>query len=128
MTNLPDSAVMDELETVYDDEPAETEYTGREITNAEILKKLDKIELLAGISAKTMLDTKEAAAFVGYSERHLYQLTCKRLIPYYKHGRLRFDKRELEAWLKEKRVKTQKEIESEAETYITVHSKIGRRK
>ena len=86
--------------------------------------KLDRIEQLTIISSKTVLDLSEAAVFTGYSESHLYNLTSKKGIPHYKKNRkLYFKKTELEDWLLERQVKTDKEIESRAATYVSTHKK-----
>lgn len=84
--------------------------------------KLDRIEQLTLISSKTVLDIAEAAVFTGYSESHLYNLTSRRAIPHYKKNRkLFFKKNELEEWMLERQVKTDKEIESKATTYVVTH-------
>jgi excisionase family DNA binding protein len=86
--------------------------------------KLDRIEQLAMIGSKTVLDLSEAAVFTGYSESHLYNLTSKRQIPHYKKNRkLYFKKQELEEWMLEREVKTDKEIRSRASTYVSTHKK-----
>lgn len=90
----------------------------------DISNKLDRIEQLAIISSKTVLDLSEAAVFTGYSESHIYNLTSRKAIPHYKKNRkLFFKKSELEDWLLECQVKTDKEIESKAATYVSTHKK-----
>lgn len=90
----------------------------------EINNRLDRIEQLAMIGSKTVLDLSEAATFTGYSESHLYNLTSKKQIPHYKKNRkLYFKKSELEEWLLEREVKTDKEIRSKASTYVSTHKK-----
>ena len=90
----------------------------------DISNRLDRIERLTLISSKTVLDIEEAAAFTGYSESHIYNLTSRRAIPHYKKNRkLYFRKTELEEWLLERQVKTIREIKSEAATYVSTHKK-----
>lgn len=90
----------------------------------EMNDKLDRIEQLAMIGSKTVLDLSEAAVFTGYSESHLYNLTSKRQIPHYKKNRkLYFKKQEIEEWMLEREVKTDKEIRSKASTYVSTHKK-----
>lgn len=90
----------------------------------DISNKLDRIERLAIISSKTVLGLSEAAIFTGYSESHIYNLTSRKAIPHYKKNRkLFFKKSELEDWLLECQVKTDKEIESKAATYVSTHKK-----
>ncbi|WP_290534679.1 helix-turn-helix domain-containing protein [Alistipes sp.] len=90
----------------------------------DINNRLDRIERLTLISSKTVLDIKEAAAFTGYSESHIYNLTSRRAIPHYKKNRkLYFRKTELEEWLLERQVKTNREIKSEVATYVSTYKK-----
>lgn len=86
--------------------------------NEAIAERLDRIERLTLISAKTILNSGEVALFTGLSLGRIYRLTCDREIPHYKRGnRLYFRKSELEEWLLETKVKTSDEIASEADTY-----------
>ena len=88
----------------------------------DINNRLDRIERLTLISSKTVLDITEAAAFTGYSES--YNLPSRRAIPHYKKNRkLYFRKTELEEWLLERQVKTNREIRSEAATYVSTYKK-----
>lgn len=90
----------------------------------DINNRLDRIERLTLISSKTVLDITEAAAFTGYSESHIYNLTSRRAIPHYKKNRkLYFRKTELEEWLLERQVKTNREIRSEAATFVSTYKK-----
>lgn len=84
--------------------------------------RLDRIERLTLISAKTVLDIDEASLLTGFSKGHLYRLTSERQIPHYKKSRkLYFKKSELEAWLLEDKVLTAEDIESQAATYVVTH-------
>lgn len=84
--------------------------------------RLDRIERLTLISAKTVLDIDEASLLTGFSKGHLYRLTSERQIPHYKKSRkLYFKKSELEAWLLEDKVMTAEDIESQAATYVVTH-------
>ena len=86
--------------------------------NEAIAERLDRIERLTLISAKTILDADEAATFASLSLGRIYRLTSERKIPLYKRGnRLYFRKSELEEWLLETKVKTSEEIASEADSY-----------
>jgi len=58
---------------------------------------------------KELLDTREAARFLGISKNTLYEWVVQRKIPFVKVGRLvKFRPSELEAWLK-KRTRTERE-------------------
>lgn len=90
----------------------------------DISNKLDRIERLATIGSKTILDLSEAAVFTGYSESHIYNLTSRKAIPHYKKNRkLFFKKSELEEWILETRCASRKEISSKASTYVATHRK-----
>lgn len=61
-----------------------------------------------------IMDRNEAAQYLKLSNATLYGMTCKRTIPFYKHGhKLYFKKSELEKWLSQGRVKTRDEITEE---------------
>ena len=55
---------------------------------------------------KRYLGIKEMAEYIGIHEGTLRVWTCHKKIPYVKIGRLvKFDLREIENWLKEKRIR-----------------------
>lgn len=92
-----------------------------------ITERLERIERLSLINAKTILDINEAAVFVGFTVGHLYHLTSGRKIPHFKKNRkVFFKKSDLEAWLCEKRVLTEEEINQRAETYTATHKLLKR--
>ena len=69
---------------------------------------------------KNVLSFDEASKFLNLSRSYLYKLTSGNLIPHYKpQGKmLYFEKVELEAWLRQNPIKTQAQIEQEAQKYI----------
>lgn len=70
--------------------------------------------------SKSILNSAEAAEFIGISRSTIYGYTHNGLIPHYKRGkRLFFKTEELEEWLTENRGYNQKEIEAKAMEYIT---------
>ena len=84
--------------------------------------RLDRIEKLTLIGAKTVLNLDETVLFTGFSKGHLYRLTSSRQIPHFKKARkLYFKKSELENWMLEDKVMTAKDIESQAATYVLTH-------
>ena len=94
------------------------------VTLEEMNEKLDRIGELALISAKPVLDLNEAALFAGFSTARLYRLTSGRLIPPFKKNRkLYFKKSDLEAWMCDNRVQTEKEINCKAATYCSTHKR-----
>lgn len=99
-----------------------TTMTPQQPTLQELSDQLGRVERLAAIGTKPVLDLDEAALFTGFSKGHLYRLTSERQIPHYKKNRkLYFKKTELEAWLTEDRVLTAAEIDSRASTYVATH-------
>lgn len=84
-------------------------------------ERLERIEKMLW-AQKTVLDLDEAVLYTGYSRGYLYKLTSKKQIPHYKKSRkIFFNRTELDEWLQEQRIKTDEEIESEAQTYCRTH-------
>lgn len=93
-----------------------------ESTIDAINARLDRIERLTLLGAKTVFDLNETVLFTGLSKAHIYRLTSEKQIPHFKKAKkLYFKKSELENWMLENRVKTNKEIQSMANTYIATH-------
>lgn len=91
-------------------------------TLQDLSNQLGRVERLAAINAKAVLDLDDTVLFTGFSKGHLYRLTSERQIPHYKKNRkLYFKKTELEAWLLEEKVLTNAELDSRATTYIATH-------
>ena len=69
---------------------------------------------------KNVLSFDEASKFLNLSKSYLYKLTSGNLIPHYKpQGKmLFFERADLEAWLRQNPIKTQVQIEQEAQKYI----------
>ena len=66
-----------------------------------------------------VLDMNETARYLKISKPSLYGMTHKRMLPYYKHGkRIYFRKNEIDEWINKGKVKTQEEIEADASNYI----------
>lgn len=97
----------------------------------EIKAYLKRIEEYTILAAKNVLCFEDVARLTGMSRSHLYKLTCTHQIPHYKlNGKtLYFDRKEIEAWMKQSRVATEQEIEMRAATYVaTGRMKEGRLK
>lgn len=81
-----------------------------------------KIEILtkAILSNKQTLSIEEAAFYATLSVSYLYKLTSTQQIPHFKpRGKMvYFDRSELDSWLRQNRVKTTDEIESEAVKHL----------
>lgn len=66
-----------------------------------------------------LLDIKQAADFLKLKVTTLYEKTSQRSIPHFKKGnKLYFNRLALTEWLNSGRVKTSKEIESEATDFL----------
>lgn len=88
----------------------------------EIKKQLDRIERYAVVSAKQVLNLDELVFFTGFSKGYIYKLTYKGEIPHYKAGgRVFFDRDEVNSWLKQVRVSTNKEVANKVTDYEVAH-------
>lgn len=89
-----------------------------------IEQTLQRIERLLLLSTKNVLNMAEVCQLTGYSQSHLYQLTSKRQIPFYRpEGKnLFFKKSDVEEWLLRNRVNTITEAE-EAAASMTINKK-----
>lgn len=86
--------------------------------------RFDRLETATLIGSKETLTIEEAALYIGYKVKGMYTLTSQKRIPHYKkNGKLYFDKQELDAWMKANKVKTESEINSQAETYTVTHNR-----
>lgn len=75
-------------------------------------------EVKASKENASLMTIKEAAAFLKLKVSTLYEKTAEKVIPHIKRGkRLYFYIDELERWLKEGKVKTVHELQTEAATY-----------
>jgi excisionase family DNA binding protein len=78
---------------------------------------LREVRHKADANIPDILNVSEAAAFLKLQISTLYEKTATRLIPHFKRGnRLYFQRKDLEEWLREGRVKTQRELQGEAST------------
>lgn len=89
--------------------------TNKAITLSDVNAKLD-ILTNAVLSNKQTLSIDEAAIYSALSVSYLYKLTSTQQIPHFKpRGKIiYFDRSELDEWLRQNRVKTTAEIETEA--------------
>lgn len=85
-------------------------------------ERFDRLETTTLIGVKNTLTVEEAAIYTGYTVKGIYTLTSQKRIPHYKkNGKLYFNKTELDAWMTERRVLTEREINSKADTYLSTH-------
>jgi len=79
---------------------------------------LREVKHKADANMPDILNVSEAAAFLKLQISTLYEKTAARLVPHFKKGnRLYFYRKDLEEWLRECRVKTQRELRGEASTF-----------
>lgn len=92
----------------------------------QLSEKLDKLERITLVAAKSILTIDDVAMLTGYSVKHIYRLTSGREIPHFKRGgKLYFKKSEVEAWLTERPVLTN---EQQFERYKRMRAKASARK
>jgi excisionase family DNA binding protein len=83
----------------------------------ELKNQLDRIERNTLIASKNVLTLEDVSVLTGFSKGHLYQLTYKHKIPFYKlNGKsLYFDRKEIETWLKGQRIASNEELKRMAD-------------
>lgn len=90
-----------------------------EKTVRQIIKEELKL-VLHPVEANDILSFDQVQDFLQISRPKLYAMTSKKLIPYYKRGnKLYFSKQRLVEWIQEGKVKTNKEINEEADKYVS---------
>lgn len=90
-------------------------------------EKINQILTYSLLAAKNVLTLEDVALLTGLSKSYLYKLTCTKQIPYYRPNgkQIYFDRKEVEAWMKQNRVNTYREAEQEAAVYAARHKKGG---
>lgn len=87
-----------------------------------IEERLIRIERMVLIGSKNVLDTSEVAMMLNLSESRIRHLVSEKNIPHYKQGsKTYFRKSEIEQWQCSKRIPTNKEIDSIADTYLVIN-------
>jgi excisionase family DNA binding protein len=88
----------------------------------EILDKLNAIEQLLRGQSEKPFTFAEACKYLNCSKSYLYKLTHTKNIPHYKPNgkKVYFTKAELDIWLSRNPIKTQSQIEQEANDYVTL--------
>ncbi len=89
---------------------------------AKQLQSLEaKIDSL-GLSQKTVLTFREACAYLDCSPSYLYKMTSQAQIPHFKPRgkRVYFDRNDLDAWLRQNRIRSEAELEAEAINRVTL--------
>lgn len=89
---------------------------------------MDKILVYNLLAAKNVLTLDDVSLLTGLSKSWLYKATCSHEIPFYKpNGKmLYFDRKEIEDWMRQGRVKTNAELEQEAANYVLSKGKGGK--
>ena len=86
-----------------------------------LLQRVEKALAASNLASKPMLSTEECAHYTGYSVSTIRNMVYLKQIPHYKnHGRVLFDRKEIDRWLHIGRVSTNDEIEQRANNYITL--------
>jgi excisionase family DNA binding protein len=79
------------------------------------------------LSQKTVLNFNEFCSYAGISKSYAYKLTSEGRVPHFKpNGKMVYFKRlEIDNWLLQNPIRTQKEIEQNATDYVTLNRKGG---
>ena len=93
----------------------------------KILKQLDRIERNSLLASKNVLCFEDVRLLIGVSGSHLYKLTSGNKIPFYRPNgkQIYFDRKEIEDWMRQNRVKPTYEIEAEAAAYVVTGKRKG---
>lgn len=85
-----------------------------------LLTELAEIKRNTLLAAKNVLTLDDVALLTGLSKNHLYNLTSRNEIPYYRpRGKqIYFDRAEIEAWMKRNRVNALDEPECTSPAYM----------
>jgi excisionase family DNA binding protein len=76
-----------------------------------LLQRIEEQMNANNLASKEIFSVNEAAEFLGLKTSYLYQLTSKRLIPFYRPGRkLYFKKSDLIDWISSHRQSTVAEV------------------
>ena len=86
-----------------------------------ILAKLEKLERMASLTTKNVLNVEDVVELTGLSKSRIYVLCQKNMIPHYKQGKTYFKREEVEKWLTSYYQPTRAEIESKAALYCHTH-------
>ncbi|MCB9207596.1 MAG: helix-turn-helix domain-containing protein [Ignavibacteriales bacterium] len=81
----------------------------------EILDRITNLEKLVSNDVETYLTFEQAREYLGLSKPYLYELTSKRLVPFYKPTgkKLLFKKSELIQWIEKEKHKDKIEFQKE---------------
>lgn len=92
---------------------------------AAINARFDRMEQLVIMNSKEVLTIKDVALLTGFTVGNLYRMTSEKKIPYYKpmNGKIFFKKTEIENWLLQNHISSNRDIESEAANYCLTHNK-----
>ena len=89
-----------------------------------MIKSLKQIDPVVSSPMNEILNVDQAVAYLGLAKATLYQMTSGRLIPHSKVGKkIIFRRNELYDWISSHRVKTNTEIEQEANEYLLKRKK-----
>ena len=95
----------------------------------KILNQLDRIERNSLLASKNVLNFEDVRLLLGVSGSHLYKMTSGRKLPFYRPNgkQIYFDRKEIEEWMRQHRIKPTYEIEQEAVNYVVTgkHARKG---
>lgn len=85
------------------------------LNHQAVYNKLDTLERNLALSNVKFIGAEEAAKFLGFSITYLYELTSKRIIPFYKPSgkKLLFKQSDLTNWIEKSRHNSSEEINNQ---------------
>jgi len=90
-----------------------------DIKNFLLNQSAEKTEPVIRLPEKELLTVADVSQMLHLSEGTIYNKTSKQEIPCFKKGRrVYFDKKEIDAWIREDRRKTKKQLQTEADREI----------
>ena len=82
----------------------------------------------AQVIPKTLFTIQEVAQMLQVSVDHIYHLTSKREIQHYKiGGKVRMSQRQIDDYIESRLVKSNADIQRDADTYIATHPRRWRK-
>jgi excisionase family DNA binding protein len=91
------------------------------MNTSNISTQLQEIKALLTQQSEKPMCFSDAAEYLNISKSYLYKLTCKNGIPYYKPNgkKIYFSKSELDKWIMRNPVKSDEQIEEEAQKFVS---------
>jgi len=84
-----------------------------------LIRNVKKDDPIVSSSASEIFNINQAAIYLGVAKSTVYKMTSNRLIPHSKiTKRIYFKRNEIDEWINKHKIKTNVEIEQEADEYL----------